>query len=143
MSTDECTIRAVTFDLWETLLFERNGASARRAGARCRNLAQALNSLGFRVSVEEMSVAISETISLMMTVWETNRDVACIDQIRLIIKKASKDSLELKREWINRLVFAYNSSVREIPPYLNPEAPKALEDLKKRHKSIGLICNMD
>jgi HAD superfamily hydrolase (TIGR01509 family) len=100
-----------------------------------------LNSLGVHVSVEEMSVAISETVSLMMTIWEINRDVACIDQIRLIIKKASKDSLELKREWTNRLVSAYNLSVREVPPYLNPEARKALKGLKRRHKHLGLICN--
>ena len=141
MSTDEFTIRAVTFDLWETLLFEKDGASARRADARCRNLAEALNSLGFDVSVEELSVAISETVSLMMTKWETNRDVGCIDQIRLIVKKASKDSLELRQEWTERLVSAYNLSVREVPPCFNPEARKVLENLKKRHKHVGLICN--
>lgn len=141
MDTDGCTVRAVTFDLWETLLFEEDGASARRADARCRNLAKALNSLGVHVSVEEMSVAISETVSLMMTFWETYRDVACIDQIRLIFKKASKDSLEPEREWADSLVSAYNLSVREVPPHLNPEARNALEDLKKRHKRVGLICN--
>ena len=141
MKTDEYTVKAVTFDLWETSLFEKDGESARRADARCKNLTQALNNLGVRVSIEEMSVAIRETVSSMITIWETNKDVACIDQIRLIIKNASKDLPELNREWINRLFFAYNLSVREVPPYLNPEARKALNDLKKRHKSIGLICN--
>jgi len=141
MNTDEFTVRAVTFDLWETLLFEKDGASARRADARCRNLAEALNSLGFNVSVKELSVAITETVSFMMTTWETCRDVACVDQIRLIVKKASKDSLELRREWTDSLVSAYNLSFREVPPYLNPEARKALEDLKKRDKHVGLICN--
>ncbi|HVP16561.1 MAG TPA: HAD-IA family hydrolase [candidate division Zixibacteria bacterium] len=63
-----------------------------------------------------------------------------MDQIRLIVKKA-KDSLELERKWTNRLVSAYNLSVREVPPYVNPEARKALKDLKKRHKHVGLICN--
>ena len=141
MNTERCVVKAVTFDLWETLLFERDGASARRADARCRNLAQVLNSLGVHVSVEEMSIAISETVSSMMTLWETNRDVACLDQIKLIIKKASKESLEPKQEWTDKLVSAYNLSVHEVPPYLNPEARKALEDLKKHHKHVGLICN--
>ncbi|HVP16562.1 MAG TPA: hypothetical protein VMT42_04275 [candidate division Zixibacteria bacterium] len=68
MGTDKCTVRAVTFDLWETLLFDKDGATARRADARCRNLAQALNSLGTHMPVEEMSVAIGETVSLMMTI---------------------------------------------------------------------------
>jgi len=141
LDADDHTVKAVTFDLWETLIFERDGASARRRDARCRNLVRAVNSLGHPVSVEEMSVAINEMVSSMLTLWETNKDLACIDQIRLIIAKVSKDSFELKREWVKRLVSAYNLSVREIPPYLNPEARTALEDLKKRHKLIGLICN--
>jgi len=140
MNIGERTIRAVTFDLWETLLFENDGASARRADARCRNLTQALNSLGVQVSLEEMSAAISETVSSLITVWKDDRDVACIDQIRLIIKRASKNSPDLKQEWINELVSAYNLSVLEVPPYLNPEAREVLEGLKKRHK-VGLICN--
>ena len=90
MNIGERIIRAVTFIFWETLLFENDGASARRAEARCRNLTQAVNSLGVQVSLEEMSAAISETVSSLITVWEDDRDVACIDQIRLIIKRASK-----------------------------------------------------
>lgn len=141
LDADDYTVKAVTFDMWETLLFERDGASALRADARCRNLARAVNKLGIQVSVEEMSVAINETVSSMLTLWETNKDVACIDQIKLIIAKVSKGSSELKREWVNGLVSAYNLSVREVPPYLNPEARTVLDDLKKRHKLIGFICN--
>lgn len=134
-------IRAVTFDLWETLLFESDGASARRADVRCRNLAQALNNLGVQVSLEEMSAAVNETVSSLMTIWDANRDIGCIDQVRLIIKKVSKDSLNLNQEWIDELVSAYVSSILEVPPYLNPEGRRVLEGLKKRHKLIGLICN--
>jgi len=141
MDTGKHAIRAVTFDLWETLLFESDGASKRRADARCRNLAQALNSLGVQVSLEEMSAAVSETVSSLISIWGTNRDVAYIDQIRLIIKKATRHSLELKQEWTNELIPAYTSNVLEVPPYLNPEARKALKGLKKRNKLIGLICN--
>jgi len=66
-----------------------------------------------------MSVLINETVSLMLTLWETNKNVACIDQIRLIIAKMPKDSSELKREWVYGLVSAYNLGVRGVPPYLN------------------------
>jgi putative hydrolase of the HAD superfamily len=141
MDTGEGTIRAVTFDLWETLLFESDGASLRRADVRCRNLAQALNNLGVKVSLKEMSAAVNETISSLMTIWDVNRDIGYIDQIRLIIKKVSKDSLDPKQEWMNELVSAYTSSILEVPPHLNPEARKVLEGLKKRRKLIGLICN--
>ena len=141
LNRDEHIIRAVSFDLWETLLFENDGASTRRARARWKNLTEELNSLGVRVSLEDVSAAISEVISLLVTVWESNRDVSCVDQIRLIIKRASRNSLDLKPEWIKRLVSAYNSSILEVPPYLNPEARKVMVGLKERHKQIGLICN--
>jgi putative hydrolase of the HAD superfamily len=141
METGEHAIRAVIFDLWGTLLFENDGASVRRAYARCRNLTQALNNLGVQISFEEISVAVKETVSSLMTMWDTNRDIGYIDQIRLIIMKLSRESLDLRQEWMNELVSAYTSSILEVPPYLNPEARKALEDLKKHHKLIGLICN--
>lgn len=134
-------IRAVTFDLWQTLLFESDGASVRRADVRCRSLAQALNNLGVQVSLEEMSAAVNKTVSSLMTIWDANRDIGYIDQVRLIIKKVSKDSLNLKQEWIDKLVSAYTSSILEVPPYLNPEDRRVLEGLKKHHKLIGLICN--
>ena len=134
-------IRAVTFDLWQTLLFESDGASARRADVRCRSLAQALNNLGVQVSLEEMSAVVNKTVSSLMTIWDANRDIGYIDQVRLIIKKVSKDTLNLKQEWIDKLVSAYTSSILEVPPYLNPEGRRVLEGLKKHHKLIGLICN--
>jgi hypothetical protein len=111
----------VTFDLWKTLLFEREGASQKRADSRHRNLARALSTLGVRVSFEDVSTAIDETVSSLMTAWEKNRDIGHVEQIQLIIRKASKDSLRLKREWMNRLVSAYDQSVHEVPPYLNRE----------------------
>lgn len=91
-------ICGVTFDLWETLLFEREGSRQKRADSRCRNLAQALNSLGVRVSFEDVSAAIGETVSSLMTAWEKNRDIGHVEQIQLIIRKASKGSLRLKCE---------------------------------------------
>jgi putative hydrolase of the HAD superfamily len=141
VDTGEHSIRAVTFDLWETLLFEHDGASMRRGAARCRSLTQALNGLGVQISIEEMSVAVQETVSSLVTLWDVNRDVGYIDQIRLIIKNVSRGSLALKQGWLNELIAAYTSSILEVPPFLNPEAPRALEGLKNRHKLIGLICN--
>lgn len=141
MDTGEHPIRAVTFDLWETLLFESDGASQRRADARSRNLAMALNNLDVQVSVEQVSEAISKTVSSLLALWDENRDMGCVEQVRLIIKNVSGDSLDLRREWTNELVSAYTLSVLEVPPYLNPDGRRVLEDLKKRRKLVGLICN--
>jgi len=134
-------VKAVTFDLWETLLLERNGNGTRRVFARCRNLADALRKLGVEVSVEKMELALKETISSLLKVWDTNEDVTHLDQIRLVIKHALGESVAVKEEWIEALSSAYVSAFFEVPPYLNPDTVEMLQWLRKRNKLIGLICN--
>ena len=55
-----CRIKAVAFDLWQTLLFERNGAELERTAARCNNFTQALNKLGIHVTAELVELAMKK-----------------------------------------------------------------------------------
>lgn len=141
LNTPKSIIKAVTFDIWETLLFERDGANSQRMAVRCRNLAQTFNRLGLEVSVGQMEVALDETISSLMRVWDRNKDVTHLDQIRLIFKFASGGKLVLKEKWIKELSMAYTSPIFEVPPYLNPDALEVLRWLKSENKLIGIICN--
>lgn len=141
MSKQKRNINAVTFDLWETLLLETDGANARRTDARCEELRQTLDKLGVKVPATRIESALKQTMLTLVDVWETNKDVACQDQIRSIIKSASNDSITLREEWIDDLTSAYIRPVFTVPPYLNPDAREALQWLKSRKKLIGLICN--
>jgi putative hydrolase of the HAD superfamily len=135
-------VKAVTFDLWETLLFERDGYSARRSFARCQNLAGAFKTLGVKVTVEKIDAALKETTSSLLKVWDTNRDITHLDQIRLIVKHVSGGSVVAKDEWISSLSPAYVSAFFEVPPYLNPDAHRVLRWLSNENMSVGLICNV-
>lgn len=141
MSKQKRNINAVTFDLWETLLLETDGANARRTDARCEELRQTLDKLGVKIPATRIESALKQTMLTLLDVWETNKDVACQDQIRSIIKSASNDSITLREEWIDDLTSAYIRPVFTVPPYLNPDAREALQWLKSRKKLIGLICN--
>jgi putative hydrolase of the HAD superfamily len=134
-------VEAVTFDLWETLLFERDGLSVRRSMVRSGNLAKAFNSFGFAVSVEQVASALKEVISELAKVWDANRDVSHHDQLELIIKHVLKGSPAFRNEWLNELSVAYISPIFEVPPDLNPHAREVLEWLKERKKRVGMICN--
>ncbi len=68
-------IRAVTFDLWETLLFERDGANSLRTAVRCRNIATALNGFGVQSSLEQVDLAMKTAISTLITAWNKNKDI--------------------------------------------------------------------
>jgi len=141
LKAEKTTIKAVTFDLWETLIFERDGANARRTESRCRHLANALNRLGVDIQPQQLTPAFEELISKLLKIWDTNIDVSHVDQLQLIIRIATNGTVTLKQEWINTLTQAYTAPLFEVPPYLNPDARPILQQLKNQDKPIGLICN--
>src|SRR4030066_93428 len=93
MNEDLQCIKAVPFDLWETLLFEKNGASAQRTTARCKNLTNAFNKFGLDVSTEQVFSAMNETINSLLKVWDNNIDITHAEQLTLIIKKKRETRL--------------------------------------------------
>jgi putative hydrolase of the HAD superfamily len=141
LTKGENPIKAVTFDLWETLLFEKDGASLRRSARRCENLAKALGRFGLKVSVRQVKLAVQETVSSLLPLWDGNKDVTTLDQLRIVVKSASKGKAALKDEWVEELTSAYVSAVFQVRPYLNPDAKEVLLWLKNRGSRVGLICN--
>ena len=134
-------IRAVTFDLWETLLFERDGANSLRTAVRCRNIAAVLNGFGVQSSPEQVDLAMKTAISTMISMWDKNKDISHADQLRLIIQAMPRAAARFKDDWLARLSTAFVSPIFEVRPYLNPDAPKVLHELKKRDKLTAVICN--
>ena len=141
LSLNKTSVKAVTFDLWETLLLEKDGDNSRRILARCNNLEKILDKFGVKISVMQLDQTLKAMSSWLVSVWDTNKDVTHLDQIRFIIKTALKKSVKMKKELIKELSIAYVSPLFEVPPYLNPDAPKVLQWLKERNKPVGLICN--
>ncbi len=141
MDSGEPRIKAVTFDLWETLLFEREGATNRRRVARCSILVSAFNKLGVSVSTEQVSKALTQIIERLLAVWDRNIDISHVEQLELLVRYVSNGSLTLENKWVEELSRAYISPFFEIPPYLNPDAENVLKNLTDIGKKIGLICN--
>ena len=141
MNERNVSIKAVTFDLWQTLLFETDGADSKRMTVRSKNLSQATAKLGIGVTEEQFRRSFGEMISWLESIWDADNEVTHVDQLRYIMKVASPNSLTLRQEWIEQLSSAYTSAIFDVPPYLNPDAEKTLQQLKECKKHIGLICN--
>lgn len=143
--------KAVTFDLWETLIFESEGSSSMRSATRCQNVTKTLNKFGFRVSLEKVTSAVEETINTLLKIWDENKDVTHKDQLQSVVGYALSGEVKLKEEWIPELSSAYIPSLFDIRrargarfdirPYLNPDARETLQWLRKQNMRIGLICN--
>lgn len=136
-----CSIKAVTFDIWETLLLENDGDNQKRNITRCMNLAEILREFGVTVTIEQLLSLLRNMSSWLKSTWETNRDLKHIDQLRYIVNIASAGSVELKIEWIDKISSAYVSPLFEIPPYINPDTRKVLQCLRKNRMQLGIICN--
>ncbi|HVO85913.1 MAG TPA: HAD family hydrolase [Candidatus Eisenbacteria bacterium] len=141
MTGKDQRVKAVTFDLWETLFFERDGDSNRRGAIRCDNLAAAFNELGVTVSVERVGSAMKQVAGRLLEIWETDQDASHVEQLELLVQKVSNGQLALKNEWVEKLSEAYVSPFFEVPPSLNPDAKEVLRRLSESGRRIGLICN--
>ncbi len=142
MMGDKLPVRGVTLDLWETLLFEREGYDAKRSQIRCRNLRRVLGEYGVSIPNECLLHALEAMGPWLGNIWDRNDEVTHRDQIGFIVKIASGGSVEVEEEWIDRLSVAYASAIFELPPYLNPDALTLLRWLKGRGKKIWLISNV-
>lgn len=141
MTAERQRIRAVTFDLWETLFFERDGDSNRRSATRCNNVAKAFNKLGVPVSAEQVGSAMKQVAGRLLEMWDANQDASHVEQLELLVRRISDGSLVLKNEWVEKLSEAYVSPFFEVPPCLNPDAENVLDALSESGRRIGLICN--
>jgi len=135
------SFKAVTFDLWNTLLFESDGESAKRSALRCQNVTQTLNKLGVNTTLEQATQAIDQTINKLLKIWDKNKDVTHLDQLQYLVRFASNGKLKLKKAWIPELSHAYTSSLFEIQPQLNPDTFTVLQWLRDQNKHMGIICN--
>lgn len=141
LSTGKAGIKAVTFDLWETLLLEKNGWNLRRTNARCEGLAQTLDKFNIKISVEQLASAFKKMGPWLESIWQTKNEATHLEQIRFIIKTASKGLTTVKEEWIEDLSSAYVSPFLEVAPYLNPDTRRVLRWLEDRNMAVALICN--
>ena len=135
-------IKAVTLDLWQTLLLDRDGASERRNLIRCQNLAKALGQIGMEASPLKISSVLRETSSWLASVWSSDREVTHHDQIRFVVERASGVAAEMSEERLELLSSAYVSPIFEHPPYLDPSADRLLQWLREGGKGVGLISNV-
>jgi len=131
----------VTFDLWETLIFDEPEKDETRGRMRYEGLQVALEDYGIKLAMDDMKRGYEQSGPKLQDIWDRNEEVPIIDQINLIIELAARRSITMSPAWVQGLSKAYVDPIFEIPPKLNPDAPKVLEELRSRRYKIGLISN--
>ncbi|UCE29377.1 MAG: HAD family hydrolase [Candidatus Bathyarchaeota archaeon] len=126
-------IRAVTFDLWNTLLCERF-YSDYRIGL----LVHALDEEGFPRDRHRVEVEYSSTIDFFYEVWmKERRHIPATKLMKFILNRLD---VHLPAEIKNRLVKNFEEAILKDPPPLVRDARKVLESLHGLY-IIGLVSN--
>jgi putative hydrolase of the HAD superfamily len=136
-SSNQC----VTFDLWETLIFDEPQRDEARGRRRYEGLQSVLADHGIKLALEDLKRGYEESALKFQTVWNRNDEVPIMEQIRLIVELAAGRTITLNPSWDRPLEEAYVDPILSIPPKLNAEGPAILQALRKRGYKIGLISN--
>ncbi|MCK4443215.1 MAG: HAD family hydrolase [Thermoplasmata archaeon] len=133
-------IKAVTFDLWHTLIYEPDETYIQRTRMiRMRETWKALKENGHQISYDEVKVAYHVHDFMLEEIWSKWEDVAERTHIRMLldalgIKKGRKELYEV-------LKTPYGDALLKNMPALTEGIDDTLRILKEDGLSLGLISN--
>jgi putative hydrolase of the HAD superfamily len=135
-------LRAVTFDLWQTLILDTpEGLRQARAG-RVRGIHEALAREGLRVETEAVDRAYDEVGARLEGIWASRRDVGSRGQVRLLLECLGLDgAVPAEGGLMDGLEEAYCLPILSAMPIVNAGACDVLEILQRRGLRLALICN--
>lgn len=135
-------IQGVTFDLWDTLIQEVPGGTAKVSDLRVERITQVLNEGGHRFSGEEVREAYDKTGTFLEFTWAKTRDMPVRDHILFLLNCIEcRLASRLSEKEFSDIEKVYSECLLERPPLLLPGAKEALEAVHEQGYRIGLISN--
>lgn len=124
-------IKAVSFDLWFTLIWETKEDEELYVGMRIDSIKKFLRDLGKDFPVDGIRRAYHETRDFRMVLPPE-------DLLRMLFMKLG---VSLSGELLSEAVKLYVESTDEFKPKLNEEAPEVLRELKKAGFKLAIVSN--
>lgn len=134
------TIRAVIFDLWETLITNPPEVSRLQENRRLERLERLLRDEGHAYEMTQVERAHRAVWRRCQELyWSQDRDVPCSTQIEHFLESLGVG--ETNPRLMHRLEDAYAMVAVEIPPKPIDGAAETLSTLRDRGYRLGLISN--
>jgi putative hydrolase of the HAD superfamily len=136
-------IAAVTFDFWETLVYDSPENLARQRAERIARLAALVAQAGHPLTLSEMESAYAHSQSILESrFWNQQRDLDHREQVRIVLDCAVPGlAARLAEPLFEEAVYDYISPVLASPPELNPGAAEAILGLRARGVTLGIVSN--
>ena len=134
--------KAITFDLWQTLIADTLSIDKKRTQYRVLQIRKILADEGIQVSLIELSLAHQAIWDRCQKKWKTARDLAFGDQVKLFLDLARPGLAKaLKPGVLAEVEKAYARAALLYPPRMIKGADQVLRELRQNKYKIGLICN--
>lgn len=135
-------VRAVAFDLWETLITESRETSSRQEQHRLAQLRSALEECGHGHVTDVLPDAHRRAWhTCFERYWSRDVDIPTRQQVLHLLEHAGVDPLHLGEDALARLEESYTCAALEILPEQVADAAHVLETLTSAGLKIGLISN--
>jgi FMN phosphatase YigB (HAD superfamily) len=134
-------LRAITFDLWETLIFDDPKADAPRREYRIREIGRILRDNGVKVADEALDRAHREVFARMETYWSLKLDLSVLEQTKIFVELAGASDKALPPEALLEAARHYGDAAIKFPPRPAEGARAALAAVRSAGYRLGLVCN--
>jgi len=135
-------LKAVAFDLWETLITDTPDVSRQQERLRIDRMEEILRERGFAAEAERIDRAYRSLWHRCHELyWSSDLDIPCRRQIEHFLEELGVDASAFDEPTLGRLEHAYANAALEVLPLAVPGASQLLDALKRRGLSIGLISN--
>jgi putative hydrolase of the HAD superfamily len=134
-------LKAVTFDLWGTLMMEVSRGTRRTRLERIRRIDEILREEQSIVGPEEINRAYDAVGERLVELWATLRDIGARAQVDLLLDILQVSEQSRSDLLMARLVDAYTLPVLSDLPIPLKGAPEVLSTLDARGFRMAVICN--
>jgi FMN phosphatase YigB (HAD superfamily) len=135
-------LKAIAFDLWETLLTDTPELSRAQEQLRLERMERSLVARGFSAEAHRIEEAYRKLWRRCHELyWSVDVDVPCRRQIELFLEALELDPASFDDVAIAELEHAYARAAVEIPPKIVDGADEVIATLKERGYRLGLISN--
>ena len=135
-------IVAVTFDLWQTLLYDNRERGLARSELRLKGAEQALARCGERHDLDHIREAYWACAQQCREIREGLQDITFREQVEIFIENIDHGLVDrLEEDTIEEVAQAYSDSFFVYPPTVHADTPAVLQKIKAMGLRIGLISN--
>jgi len=134
--------KALTLDLWDTLVQEVPRKNPSLAKLRVEEMQSKLGSFGYDYDAGAIELAYKLSGDFCDEVWARNRDIPTDEHLLFMLKCMDPQlASRLKREEYAEIRKIYAEAILRYPPVLMEGAVAVLEAASRKGYSIGLISN--